>query len=105
MSVADEIAEVLSAFGGQTVYFPDGGVCGVQVYHRGRWIIARHAPDHPLSPSWVFLDPAPSAHSHYYVHEGESVARMCWLTPWQHRPSHRLIVAVGCGMRFINEEL
>ena len=104
MSLYEEIAEVVRAFGGQSVYLPDAGVWGVQVFHRGRWIIARHAPDHPFSPSWVFLDPAPS-HPHYYVHGGEPLSRLCWCRPYQYHPSFRLIVAVGCALRFINEEL
>jgi len=101
----NEISEVTSAFGGQQVFLPDAGVRGVEVRHRGRSIIARHAPDHPFSPSWVFIDPPPSWHAHYYRHEGESVARLCWCTPSDWRPEYRLMVAVGCAIRFINEEL
>jgi hypothetical protein len=104
MSIAAEIAEVVNAFGGQQVFLPDAGVWGVQIPHRGRWIIAHHAPGHPFSPSWVFIDPAPS-HAHYYRHGGESVARLCWCGPSQWDPSFHLIVPVGCAIRFINEEL
>lgn len=105
MTLAGEIGEVTSAFGGQQVFLPDARVWAVEVRHRGRSIVARHAPDHPFSPSWVFLDPPPSWHAHYYVHSDEPLARLCWCTPWQHDPSYHLIVAVGAAIRFINEEL
>lgn len=104
MNLVGEVAEVTTVLGGQAVLLPDDGVWGVQVRHRGRWIIARHAPDQPWSPSWIFIDPEPR-HAHYYVHSGESVARLCWCTPSQWDASFHLIVAVGCAMRFINEEL
>jgi len=104
VSIAAEISEVMSCFGGQQVFLPDAGVCGVEVRHRGRSIVAHHAPDHPWSPSWVFIDPAPS-HPHYYRHDGEKVARLCFARPEQWDPSFHLIVAVGCAIRFINEEL
>lgn len=104
MSLADEIAEVTTAFGGQTILFPEDHVWGVQVYRRGRWIIARHAPDHPWSPPWVFIEPAPQ-NSHYYSHGNEEHARLCWCRPDQWDPTYRLIVAVGCAIRFLNEEV
>lgn len=104
MSIVAEIAEVTSVFGGEVVFLPDAGVFGVQVVHRGRSIVARHAPDHPWSASWVFLDPAPR-HAHYYVHSGESVARLCWARPDEWSPTYHLLVAVGSAIRFLNEEV
>lgn len=101
MNIFDEIAQVLRAFGGEKVFLPDAGVWGVQLLHRDRWIIARHAPDHPWSPSWVFIDPEPS-HAHYYRHSGESDARLCWARPDEWSPTYHLIVAVGAAIRFLN---
>lgn len=104
VNLAAEIVEVMGAFGGQQVYLPDAATWGVQLQHRSRWIVAHHAPDHPFSPSWVFLDPEPR-HAHYYIHSGESHARLCFCAPSEWSPSYHLIVAVGAAMRFINEEL
>jgi len=54
MSIVTEIAEVTSVFGGEAVLLPDAGVLGVQVVHRGRAIVVRHAPDHPWSRRGCF---------------------------------------------------
>jgi hypothetical protein len=89
---------------GHVVLLPDAGLPAVEVRHRGRSIIARHAPDHPWSPSWVFIDPEPS-HPHYYAHCGESDARLCWARPEEWSPTYHLIVAVGAAIRFLNEEV
>jgi hypothetical protein len=103
MTLAAEIAEVICAFGGRAVLLPDDGVWAVEVRRRGRSIIARHAPDHPFSAPWVYLDPSP-CNLHYYVHSGEAHARLCWCTPWDWSPSLHLLVAVCAAIRFLNEE-
>lgn len=105
MSVVAEIGEVASAFGGQQVFLPDAGVWGVEVRHCGRSIVAHQAPDHPWSPSWVFIDPPPSWHAHYYRHGDEPLARLCWCMPFQWDASFPLLVAVGSAIRFLNEEV
>jgi hypothetical protein len=106
MNLQQELAEVAAMFSATPVTFPDGiGLhrLGVRVPHAHRSIIARYAPDHPLSPPWVYIDPPPS-NSHYYLHSLESYARLCWCRPEQWDPTYHLIVAVGAAITFLNEE-
>jgi hypothetical protein len=72
------------------------------VPHRQFWIIPKFAPDHPYSPPHIYLSPEIRSR-HYYVHEGESTARLCWCKPSDWHPRMRLIIAVTSAMRFIND--
>lgn len=75
---------------------------GVRFQHRNFAITARFSPEHPYEPPLIFLNPAPRDR-HYYVHHGETVARLCWCLPGEWDSSYRLIVAVGTALRFIND--
>lgn len=80
------------------------GLFHLAIPHRGFAIHPRLAPDHPYSPFHIYLSPAP-VNRHYYVHPGESVARLCWCTPADWNPRWRLIVGVTAAMRFLNDYL
>ena len=94
--------------------WPSGRVCcqgpreawtsfGFAVRHRGYWITAFFHEGHPLEAPRVFIDPAPSSSSHYYVHAGEDAARLCFVRAHEWSSRHTLLVAIGCAMRFLNE--
>lgn len=107
MNLQQELAEITAAFPATPITFPDGTGAhhvGVRVSYAGRGVLARYAPDHPLSPPWVYIDPPPS-NSHYYLHGAEEYARLCWCRPEQWDPTYHLIVAVGSAITFLNEEI
>lgn len=105
MTVAGELAEASRVLGAQVVFFPmaqGAHAWGALLLHAGRFITVRYAPDHPFSPPWVYVAPQPR-NPHYYVHAGEAVARLCWCRPEQWDPTFHLLVALGSGIRFVNE--
>lgn len=75
---------------------------GVRFQHRNFSITARFSPEHPYEPPLIFLSPAPRDR-HYYIHHGETVARLCWCLPGEWHTNYRLIIAVGTALRFIND--
>ncbi len=102
MRDAEQVAEVVRLCDGQAV--ENGSRGGVYVWHRGVGIVAVFHPNAPYEAPFVYLSPAP-VNRHYYVHAGEYSARLCYAQPGEWLPSYRLITAVGCAIRFINDYL
>lgn len=100
----EQLAEVTRYFPATILRFNAAGwnAWGVRLYQRPFTITVRFSPEHPYQAPLVFLDPAPRDH-HYYLHSGESVARLCWCVPGEWHTSYRLIVAVGTAIRFLND--
>lgn len=107
MTLVSDLAEAAWLFGASIITFAgasDAHALGARLSFGGHAITVRFAPEHPCSPTWVYLNPAP-VHPHYYVHAGERVARLCWCHPAEWRPTYGLVVALGCAIRFLNEEV
>jgi hypothetical protein len=100
-----EIGEVVRLFP-RSRLVPLPGLTGLppslEVPHRGLVILPRFALDHPFSPPLVLLLPGILSR-HYYVHPGESEARLCYCRPEEWSPRFRLVHAVTAAMRFIND--
>jgi hypothetical protein len=82
--------------------FREDGASGFGVRHAGYDIAAVFHSEHPYEPPHVYLTPKPSS-SHYYVHAGERVPRLCFVRPEQWSPRMGLVIAVGSAMRFVND--
>jgi hypothetical protein len=101
----DELGEIERCFGARILLFSPNDewhAWGVRLPYRGVTMTVRYHQHHPYEAPLVFLDPAPK-NRHYYIHKGESVARLCWCQPTDWQPSFRLIVAAGSAIRFLNE--
>ena len=102
--VRDQLAEVTQHFRARILHSNADGWSswGVRLDHRSFTITARFHPEHPYEPPQIFLSPQPKD-AHYYVHHGETVARLCWCQPGEWHTSYRLIIAVATAIRFIND--
>jgi hypothetical protein len=99
---SEQVAEVLGLWRGEVVDRPP--YYGVYLEHRKHAVVVLLHDRSPFEPPHVFIAPAPK-NRHYYVHRGESQARLCFVQPGEWLPSFRLLTAVGCATRFLNDYL
>lgn len=71
------------------------------VPYRGIWLRPAFAPDHPVSPPHIYLQPHIKS-PYFRVHPGESTPRLAWCSPGLWHPGMRLLDAVTGAMRFLD---
>lgn len=100
----EQLAEITQHFRARILHSNTDGwdAWGARLQHRSFTITARFHHEHPYEPPLIYLSPAPKD-PHYYVHHGETVARLCWCQPGEWHPRYRLIIAVATAIRFIND--
>lgn len=99
-----EVAEVTALYPGSQSFVHDGRP-GVHVPQRGSHWITVICGSASWVPPCVYIRPEPEKSHYYYAPEGESAKRLCLAQPGEWFPHYRLLTAVSCGVRFLNEYL